>query len=290
MIDEPTLFDEPTGPVGPVVRVAVLVAYVGTGFRGLAPNPGVRTVVGEIQAVVRPYVGDLDVTMSGRTDAGVHGWGQVLSFEVPESTDIDRLIRIVNRSLAPEVVVRSVATVAPSFDARRDATGRSYRYHVECGPAPDPFAAPTTWWVSTPLDLPAMRLAAAAMLGEHDFSSFCRRPKGVNVVGEPHSLVRNLHTAQWSELADGRLRFTVEGSAFCHQMVRSLTAFCVAVGKGKRSAGEVRAVIAAQDRSAAEPPAPAHGLTLWSVQYPADPFADADSAPPAAVGNAKGAP
>ncbi len=230
-------------------------------------------MVGELQRTLTPYLGGPpEIAMSGRTDAGVHAWGQVLAFDAAEGTDLPRLARIANRSLAPEVVVRDVAEVRPDFDARRDATGRSYRYHVEGGDYPDPFSAATTWWVPDALDLPAMRLAATAMVGEHDFSSFCRRPKGKNAVGQEFSLVRNVRSAEWRELGSGRLRFEIEGSAFCHQMVRSLTAFCVAVGRGKRSAGDVRAVLAARDRGAAESPAPPHGLTLWSVSYPEDPF------------------
>lgn len=254
------------------------MAYHGGRFRGLAPNPGVRTVVGEIVAALRPYLGfDPVVIMSGRTDAGVHAWGQVLGFDVPETkADPDRIARIINVGLAPEVVCRRATIVADDFNARGDAIGRRYRYEVLNTPVPSPFWSETMWWVPEPLDMAAMRLACDPLLGEHDFSSFCRRPKPKRVAGAPTatepSLVRRVTGARWTVPADGVLRFEIEGSAFCHQMVRSIVGLHVAIGRHRRSAGEVTAVLAARDRNAAASPAPPHGLTLWRVDYPDDPF------------------
>ncbi len=275
------LFDEPSGPTGPLVRVALLIAYHGGRFRGLAPNAGVRTVVGELVLALRPYLGyDADVVMSGRTDAGVHAWGQVLHLDVPEPlADTDRIARIINVGLQPEIVCRGAVRVADDFSARHSATGRRYRFTVLNTPHPSPFLADTAWWVADPLDLASMRLACDPLLGEHDFSSFCRRPKGssrAEAAGEANevSLVRRVTGAQWRNLGDGRLEFSIEGSAFCHQMVRSIVGFHVAVGRGRRSAGELRGVMAARDRNAAVSPAPPHGLVLWSVDYPEHPFPD----------------
>ncbi len=266
----PSLFDETSGPTGPLVRVQLVIAYDGSGFRGLAPNPGVRTVVGELIEVLTPVLGFVpDITMSGRTDAGVHAWNQMLSFDVPASVDVDRVQRTITTRLGPEIVARSCRIGPADFNARFDATGRSYRYLIYNSPVPSPFMATTSWWVPGPLNLGSMRLACDPILGEHDFSSFCRRPK--SKPGEPeHSLGRRVTSARWSQLDDETLLFEIAGSAFCHQMVRSLVGFHVAVGRGKRSAGELRSVMAARDRNAAESPAPPHGLTLWSVTYPDD--------------------
>lgn len=249
-------------------NLRLLVAYDGTDFRGLAPNDGVRTVVGELQRVLAPLVGgEPEIVMSGRTDAGVHAWGQVLSLEVPDgSAEPDRIKRSINARLAPEIVARSVELVPADFSARFSATGRRYRYLIVNREEPDPFLARTAWWVARPLDVGAMSDAAAHLVGDHDFASFCRRPKVGPDQAEP-SLVRRVFGARWVDQGDGVLRFEIEGSAFCHQMVRSIVGFLVAVGVGKRRADEVPAVLAAADRSAAEQPAPANGLTLWQVDY-----------------------
>jgi tRNA pseudouridine38-40 synthase len=260
-----------------MANVRLLIAYDGTDFRGLAPNPGVRTVVGELQRVIEPLIGYApEIIMSGRTDAGVHGWGQVLSFEMPDgAVEPSRIQRSVNARLGPEIVVRDASLVDPDFSARFSATGRRYRYHIVNQPVPDPFRARMAWWFPDPLDVAAMDRASEHLLGEHDFSSFCRRPKPTidddgNRV-EP-VMVRRVTGARWVVLADseadnGLLRFEIEGSAFCHQMVRSIVGFLVMVGTGKRQPDELPDVIAARDRSVAEQPAPGHGLTLWQVDY-----------------------
>lgn len=262
-----------TTPEPSTVNVRLVVAYDGTDFRGLAPNDGVRTVVGELQRVLAPLVGGVpDIVMSGRTDAGVHATGQVLSFMAPDgaSVDTERLQRSANARLGPEVVVRSAELVDADFSARFSATGRRYHYRVLNRAVPDPLSARTTWWVSTPLDRVAMDAACPHFVGEHDFSSFCRRPKpgpGPDGVTAEPSLVRRVTRARWRDLGDDVLRFEIEGSAFCHQMVRSIVGFVVAVGAGKRSADEVPTVLAARDRAAAAQPAPPHGLNLWQVDY-----------------------
>ena len=160
----------------------------------------------------------------------------------------------------------AIDLVDDSFDARFSATARRYRYLIHNRPTPDPFSARSAWHVDQPLLLPAMVLACDAFIGEHDFASFCRRPKRRD--GEPASLVRRVTEATWSDDGGGRLRFEIEASSFCHQMVRSVVGTMVEVGRGKRRPGELLGVIRAADRNAAGEPAPPHGLTLWTVRYP----------------------
>ncbi len=257
-----------------MANVKLLVAYDGTDFHGLAPNHGVRTVVGELQRVIEPLIGEIpDIVMSGRTDKGVHAWSQVLSFTMADdAVTTDRIQKSVNSRLGPEIVVREVSLVDDDFSARFSATGRAYRYLIINRPVNDPFLARTGWWVPTPLDIAAMNAACPHLVGEHDFSSFCRRPKPgpCRVSGEVHepSLVRRVNSAEWLDLGDGLLRFDIAGSAFCHQMVRSIVGFMIGVGTGKRRPEELPGVLEAKDRSAAENPAPPNGLTLWHVDYP----------------------
>jgi tRNA pseudouridine38-40 synthase len=250
------------------MRLAMVVAYDGTGFHGFARQDGVETVQGALErALGRIVQADVATVGAGRTDAGVHAWGQVVTVEVPGGAPVERLQAGCNSLLAPAVVVRSVEVVADDFDARRSATWRAYRYTILNRPVPDPFLAATTWWVPQPLDLAALRLGCDPLIGEHDFAAFCRRPDP-RPGGAPRSLVRRVLDARWLDLGDGLLRFEVRATSFCHQMVRSLVGTLVDVGSGRRTAGEVSGILRARDRQAAGPVAPPHGLCLWEVGYP----------------------
>lgn len=262
-------------PSGPLRRVRATVAYDGSSFFGFAAQPGLRTVAGVLGgAIERALRVPVTITGAGRTDRGVHAWGQVISFDAPSvGLDVRRLQRSVNRMLAPAVVMREIAETSDDFDARFSAVSRRYRYTVLNRPLPDPFLASTSWHVAEPLDVAALRLASDPLLGEHDFSSFCRRPKGGRDDGV--SLVRRVTDTSWLVLDDGILRFEIEASAFCHQMVRSIVGTLVEMGRaGNRRAGgrgpragEMLAIVRACDRAAAGPVAPPHGLCLWQVGY-----------------------
>lgn len=265
--------------------VAGLVAYDGGGFRGFAINAGVRTVGGDLTAALGRVLREpVTLTVAGRTDAGVHAWGQVVSFRAAASADLARVQRSLNAMLRPAIAVRALAWAPPGFDARFSAQRRTYRYHLLTTAAPDPFLAATTWHVPEPLDLTAMGTAAGAFVGEHDFRSFCRR----RVVQED-GLETEAPTTRVVSCAGligpderGVVCFEIEANAFCHQMVRSITGTLVDIGRGRRRADAVAAMLAARDRHAAGGVAPPHGLTLWHVDYGAAwPFA---GLPPAAVG------
>lgn len=253
-------------------NVRLIVAYDGTDFRGFAESDGVRTVLGELRRAMETVVRcPVELTGAGRTDAGVHGWGQVVSGELPTSTDLGRLQRSINSMCRPDISVRDAAFVDSTFSARFSATGRTYRYHVWNSSTPNPLIARSSWHVPLALDLAAMNLAAAGLHGERDFSSFCRRPKPPAGVDEP-SLVRHLHVARWAPADDSQwgaplLRFEITASSFCHQMVRSIVGTLVDVGLGRRRADSIPATLAARDRNAAGQVAPSTGLVLWSVDY-----------------------
>jgi len=260
-----TLFDD--AAAAPSIefpaRVRMTVAYDGTGFHGFAAHPDVKTVGGTLAAAIAKVLTyPVELTCAGRTDKGVHAWGQVVSFDAEEfGLDLESLQRSLNRMLGPAIVVREVQKVHNTFDARRSAVARRYRYTVLNRPVPDPFLARTAWHVAAPIDCRALTLACDPVIGEHDFSSFCRLP-------EPNaSLVRKVHDARWIDLGNGCLRFDVEAGAFCHQMVRSLVGTMVDIGRGRKKAADMATIIRAEDRAAASQPAPPHGLCLWEVLY-----------------------
>jgi tRNA pseudouridine38-40 synthase len=235
------------------------IAYDGSGFHGYARQPEVRTVQGELEAALFMHLGEVETSVAGRTDKGVHAAGQVVSFDVPEHLDEARLLRSLNRQLAPEIAAIDIRQVDPGFSARFSATGRAYVYRILNREAPDPFLATTTWHFATPLDRDAMNVASAAFIGEQDFASLCRK-------SGDRSTVRHVRAAEWVRHGD-LLEFGVSASSFCHQMVRSMVAICVDVGRAKIDAADVPGILAAKDRHAARGAAPPHGLTLVNVEY-----------------------
>jgi tRNA pseudouridine38-40 synthase len=246
----------------------MVVAYDGRPFAGFARQVGSRTVQGELEAVLtRVLRHPVELACAGRTDRGVHAWGQVVSFDAAAATfDAAAVQRAVNRLLGPRIVARSVEVAPAGFHARHDALARHYRYMVLNTPVPNPFLAGVSWHVPEPLDLAPMRLGCDPLIGEHDFSAFCRRPKGP---AQP-SMVRRVIDARWADCGHGLLRFEIAATSFCHQMVRSIVGLLVDVGRGRRRAGELAGILRAGDRRAAGPVAPPHGLCLWRVDYPPD--------------------
>src|SRR5262249_14867152 len=193
--------------------------------------------------------------------AGVHAWGQVVSFDADPGLDQWRLQSALNGALAPEVVVHAVDVVEPGVDARRSAGWRAHRYTLFDPPVPDPVLARYAWWVPTPLDVPALRLGADPFVGEHDFAAFCRQgPEG-------STTTRRVLESRWHDLGDGVLRYDVRATAFCWQMVRSIVGTLVEVGTGKKRPGDLMPILRAKDRAYAGQLAPPEGLCLWEVGY-----------------------
>jgi tRNA pseudouridine38-40 synthase len=242
----------------------ITVAYDGTDFHGFAAQRELRTVEGVLTDVVARMLGrTVEMSCAGRTDAGVHAWGQVVSLPLDGAYDFDpaRVMRAINGQLAPEVVARDVEIVDGSFDARRSAQWRAYRYTILNRPVPDPFLARQAWWVPEALDLRRLRLGADPFLGEHDFSTFCRKgPAG-------STTMRRVLESCWHDVGDGVLHYEIRATAFCWQMVRSIVGTLVDVGTGKYTPGDVLAMLRTRDRAVAGRVAPPHGLCLWDVGY-----------------------
>ena len=263
-----TLFDDAEVEAPARTRVRMLIAYEGSGFKGFALQaPGVRTVAGVLaEACQRVLRHPVKFTVAGRTDAGVHAWGNVVHFDsplAPADIDLAALQRGINKICRPSIVVRCAEVVDFDFDARHSAVERHYRYTIVNRPVPDPFLASAAWHVEHPLDVRAMEAAGDPLIGEHDFASFCRKP-----AEEGRTTVRRVIDCRWLELGDGVLRFDIDAQSFCHQMVRSIVGTLVDVGLGKKKAGDIAWILRAQDRQHAGPVAPPQGLCLWEVVYP----------------------
>ena len=198
--------------------------------------------------------------MAGRTDAGVHARGQVASFRSERGLAPATLRAVVNGRLAPEVVCLRADEAPASFDARFAASAREYRYRIDVGEVPDPFTARFVWHRPGRLDVTRMRAAAKELVGEHDFTSFCRHP------GPGRATVRDLQRLTVSSTGE-HVELGFRANAFLHQMVRALTGTLVLVGAGKLRPDDVPRLLANRDRAGTGNLAPAHGLTLERIVY-----------------------
>ena len=236
------------------------ISYDGTAFHGYARQPDLRTVQGELEKALTQIGGAAETVVAGRTDAGVHARAQVVSATIAREVTPDRLHNALDQLLPDDIGVRAVVVADPAFNARFDAKSRTYRYFVLQTPWRDPFRRSSHWQIDEPLDLDAMNAGAAALVGEHDFASFCRRAEG-------KSTMRDVFRAEWKEDAPRVSRFEIQANAFCHQMVRSIVAVLVNVGVGSIPAGEVEGILATRDRRVGRGVAPPQGLYLWEVEY-----------------------
>lgn len=287
----------------PKVRVRMDLAYDGTFFRGWAAQPGLRTVQGELTEALSTILRvPVQLTVAGRTDAGVHASHQVVHFDVdaeawqalagrngvdPAQALRRRTQALLKRAANPkttsrpelglvalgesagngaDIVVGAVSQVGGDFDARFSALRRTYRYRVADGVARhDPRLRSSVLWTDQELDLEAMNRSLQPLLGEHEFLSYCKPRQGA-------STIRSLLAAAWSRpesgVDAGLAVFEVSADAFCHHMVRSLVGATLTVGQGRNSEEWPAELLARRSRELAAPLAPAHGLTLEAITYP----------------------
>ncbi len=243
------------------------IAYEGTPFAGWAAQPGQRTIQGELEAAVERILGERrSLTVAGRTDAGVHAWGQVASLElvgVPPEGFAHRL----NAVLPAEIVVTDARQATDGFDARRDARSRTYCYRLLASPTRDPFEDGRALWWPHRADRELLRRCAALATGTHDFTAFT--PTDTEHVRFERDVVR----AQWlaHPLADplpgGLLELWIEADAFMRHMVRVLVGTMLEVAGGRRTLDDFEALLQGAPRDRAGETAPSHGLYLAAVRY-----------------------
>jgi tRNA pseudouridine38-40 synthase len=239
----------------------LVVEYDGTALHGFQFQPKLRTVAGALEAALAQLFGaTVKVTAAGRTDAGVHASGQVVSFRAERPFPFDRLVLALNANLPADVVVRDARVVPDGFSARFDARERVYDYLILERRWPSALWRTRAWHVPRPIDDALFTTAAAPLLGEHDFVSFCGE------LPDRGGTFRDLREIAL-EREDDLLRVTVRGNAFLHRMVRVLVGTLVAVATGYREPDFAERALAARDRRAAGPTAPPHGLYLAGVRY-----------------------
>jgi tRNA pseudouridine38-40 synthase len=244
----------------PVVRL--VIEYDGTRYVGWQVQPNGPSIQAEVErALATLRKAPVRVTAAGRTDAGVHALGQVVSFPEERPLPIDAYLKGMNALLPDDIAVRDAAFAPDGFDARRSASGKRYRYRIENGPTRAPLSARFAWQQFRPLDVGAMRDGAARLLGRHDFAAFqaadcqcdhaVRELRRLDVVGE----------------RGGRIDLVVEATAFVKHMVRNLAGTLVEVGLGKRTPASIEELLASGDRTKAGPTAPPQGLCMEEVFY-----------------------
>ncbi|MEV8344937.1 tRNA pseudouridine(38-40) synthase TruA [Streptomyces niveus] len=252
------------------VRVRLDLSYDGKDFSGWARQATRRTVQGDIEDALRIVTRSdrtYDLTVAGRTDAGVHARGQVAHVDLPAelwAEHRERLLRRLAGRLAHDVRVWRAEEAPAGFNARFSAIWRRYAYRVTDDPGGvDPLLRSHVLWHDWTLDVDAMNAASAGLLGEHDFAAYCKKREGATTI-------RTLQRLEWERDAHGVVTATVRADAFCHNMVRSLVGALLFVGDGHRPVEWPAKVLAAGVRDSAVHVVRPHGLTLEEVGYPAD--------------------
>ncbi|MGQ0774757.1 MAG: tRNA pseudouridine(38-40) synthase TruA [Pseudonocardiales bacterium] len=248
------------------MRYRLDIRYDGADYSGWARQPARRTVQGVLEHALSTLLRvPAALTVAGRTDAGVHASGQVAHLDVPSGSMLpDELARRLARLLPADVRVPTVREVPGSFDARFSALRRHYRYRICDAPwGVDPLRRHDTHAHHRRLDVAAMNAESAPLLGEHDFAAFCRHREGATTV-------RTLQRLEWTRDEPHLLVAHVAADAFCHSMVRSLVGALLAVGEGRRPPGWPADLLHRTVRASEITVAPAHGLALVRVDYPAD--------------------
>ncbi len=243
-------------------NIRLTVAYDGTGYHGFQrQTPPVTAVQNVLERVLGQIFGDtIELAAAGRTDAGVHAYGQVVNFFTDGTIPIERVPQAVNGLLPPDIVVIDAAEVPRDFSALHSTLRKTYLYRILPGERPDPFRRNYAWHIRASLDAAAMNEAARFLLGRHDFSAF--RASG----GAPMSPIRTMDTASVNR-KDDEIALVFQADGFLYHMVRNIVGTLALVGRGTMSPKDFSDVLSSGDRHRAGATAPSCGLYLTSVEY-----------------------
>jgi tRNA pseudouridine38-40 synthase len=242
--------------------IRLLIEYDGTNYQGWQVQPKGQTIQGLIEEKLALLTGEtIRLIGSGRTDAGVHAFGQVAHFKTQSEMSLSSIQRALNSLLPPDIVIRRADEVEEDFHARKRSIGKVYEYRILNRELRSAFHWVYAWHIPQKLDFEEMKRATQWLIGEHDFSSF-------QSVGSPtRTAVRRVIRAQWRRGRGGLIRLEIEANGFLKQMVRAIVGTLVEVGKGQICSEEFRRILESRDRKMAGPTAPAHGLFLKEVKY-----------------------
>jgi len=243
-------------------NIRLLIEYNGTNYQGWQVQPKGPTIQGMVEEKLALITGEaVHLIGSGRTDSGVHAFGQVANFKTKSQLNIHSIQKALNSLLPPDIMIRRAEEVEEGFDARKQSKSKVYEYRILNRELRSAFDHEYAWHIPQKLDLEEMRKATRILIGEHDFSSF-------RSVGSPtRTAIRRVIRAEWKKGQDGFIRFEVEANGFLKQMVRAMVGTLVEVGKGKIDSEEFQKILDSKNRREAGPTAPAHGLFLKEVKY-----------------------
>ena len=245
----------------------LVMSYDGTDFSGWQVQPDALTIQGTLATAIGRLTGENVLPQgSGRTDAGVHAFGQVVSFSLASPIPAQNLVGALNDLLPASIRALEAAEVPAEFHARKSARAKSYRYRIFRGDICPPFLARYVWHYPYPLNEEAIHDAAPWILGQHDFTSFAAVDPERGREDSEASNIRTVFSSNWERTAD-EFVYTVTGSGFLHHMVRNLVGTFLLVGKGTLRGEEIPRILEARNRAAAGATAPASGLYLVSVEY-----------------------
>ena len=244
-------------------NVVLKVAYDGTAYHGFQrQSPPVVAVQNVLERKLAVIFGDsIELAASGRTDAGVHAYGQVVNFFTNGRIPIDKVPMAANSLLPDDIVVKEAWEAESDFSARHSAKAKTYIYRIQQGATPNPLTARYAWYERRPLDIGLMQQALDMLKGTHDFSAF--RAAG----GAPMSPVRTIYEARVEEKPGDLLEFTIYGNGFLYHMVRNIIGTVANVGLGRISVKRFGEILSSLDRHQASATAPACGLYLDHVEY-----------------------
>jgi len=240
----------------------ITIEYDGTAYHGWQRQKNDRTIQKEIEQALSTMTGEpITLIGSGRTDAGVHAWGQAANFLCETDLTPEVFLRGLNSLLPDDIVIKECRRVDNSFHARYDVKSKIYHYHLVNRSLPAAIGRQYAWFIRRKLDTTAMRSASSYLVGRHDFKSF-------EGTGSPRAhTIRNVMAADLNEDNDGSIVFKIEADGFLRYMVRNIVGTLVDVGLGRITPAEFKEILESKNRSLAGATAPAHGLFLMEVKY-----------------------